>query len=347
MSRDRSFGRREVIRGLSFLAVGPLLAACAETRSSNPAASTATSEPAAFPVTLTHKYGSTTITAAPSRVVVVGLVEQDALLALGVVPIATSEWYQAPGGVFPWAKDALGAAPLPTVLDNSSDGVPVEQVAALHPDLIIAVYSGITQAEYDLLSALAPVVAQPGDSVDFGAPWDEVTLTVAAAVGKPAEGRELVDRVNAEIAAAGREFAGSTGAIVSPYEGIYVFGPEDPRSRLLQELGFAFPPALLDGRPADEYGWSLSAERTSDLNDLDVVIWLDTEANVDSTLGGVWTTTKASTEGRDVYVNPDSDATYDAAFNMVTPLSLPFVLDRYVPQLRAAVDGDVGTPVPA
>ena len=39
--------------------------------------------------------------------------------------------------------------------------------------------------------------------------------------------------------------------------------------------------------------------------------------------------------------------TYDAAFNMVTPLSLPYVLDRYVPQLRAAADGDPATKVPA
>ena len=71
----------------------------------------------AFPVTIDHKYGSTTIEAEPKRVVVVGLREQDALLALGVVPVATTEWYgKHPGAIFPWAKDELGDAKVPTVL---------------------------------------------------------------------------------------------------------------------------------------------------------------------------------------------------------------------------------------
>src|SRR5262245_63429953 len=43
-------------------------------------------DPDAFPVTIEHKYGSTTIEEEPERVAVVGLTEQDALLALGVVP---------------------------------------------------------------------------------------------------------------------------------------------------------------------------------------------------------------------------------------------------------------------
>ena len=340
--------RRAVVRGLSLLAAGPWLAACAATTpSETPEGSPQADAEAVFPVTVTHKYGTTTIAAAPKRVVVVGLVEQDALLALGIVPIATSEWYKAPGGVFPWATQALGGAPLPKVLKNSSDGVPLEQVAALEPDLIIGVYSGITRKEYDLLSKLAPVVAQPGNYVDYGVPWDEATLTVAAAVGKPAAGQALVDRVKERIAASSRELDGGTGAIVSPYEGIYIFGPEDPRGRLLQQLGYDFPPSLLQGRPADAYGWSLSAERATDLSDLDVVIWLDTEKTVDSSLGKVWTATKANVEGRDIYVTPQGDETYDAAFNMVTPLSLPYVLDRYVPQLRAAEDGDPATKVPA
>src|SRR5690349_18320733 len=55
----------------------------------------------AYPVTIEHKYGSTTITEFPERIVLVGLTEQDALLALGVVPVATREWYgERPGAVF-------------------------------------------------------------------------------------------------------------------------------------------------------------------------------------------------------------------------------------------------------
>ena len=65
-------------------------------------------------MTIRHKFGETTLTHAPKRVVVVGPREQDSLLALGVVPVGTTEWYgEHPGAIFPWAKKALGDAPLP------------------------------------------------------------------------------------------------------------------------------------------------------------------------------------------------------------------------------------------
>ena len=75
----------------------------------------------------------TTIKSEPKRIVVVGLREQDALLALGIVPVGTTEWYgEHPGAIFPWAKDALGDAKRPTVL-SFTDGIQYEQVAALRP----------------------------------------------------------------------------------------------------------------------------------------------------------------------------------------------------------------------
>ena len=47
----------------------------------------------------------------PERVVTVGLTEQDALLALGIVPVATTKWFGThPGEIFPWAEEALGDA---------------------------------------------------------------------------------------------------------------------------------------------------------------------------------------------------------------------------------------------
>ena len=101
-------------------------------------------------MTIDHKYGSTTIEPTPERVVVVGLREQDALLALGIVPVATTEWFgEHPGAIFPWAKDELGDATVPTVL-TSGDGIEIEKVAAQRPDLILGVYSGITKKEYDV-----------------------------------------------------------------------------------------------------------------------------------------------------------------------------------------------------
>src|SRR3954447_26306993 len=89
-----------------------LVAACGSTDDSTgtPAASSAAG-PATFPVSIEHKYGTTEITAAPQRVVVVGLTEQDALLALGIVPVATTKWFgENPGEIWPWAKEKFGSA---------------------------------------------------------------------------------------------------------------------------------------------------------------------------------------------------------------------------------------------
>ena len=55
--------------------------------------------------------------------------------------------------------------------------------------------------------------------------------------------QELVDGVKKQIAdaaAANPEFAGKTAVVVTPYEGLFLYGPEDPRSRMLVDLGFEF-----------------------------------------------------------------------------------------------------------
>lgn len=52
-------------------------------------------------MSIEHRFGSTTVQKPPERVVVAGLREQDALLALGIVPVGTTEWYgKHPGAIF-------------------------------------------------------------------------------------------------------------------------------------------------------------------------------------------------------------------------------------------------------
>ena len=63
---------------------------------------------AGFPVTIAHKYGDTTITAPPTRVVSLGYTDQDAILALSVVPVAIREFTgDQPSATWPWARDRL------------------------------------------------------------------------------------------------------------------------------------------------------------------------------------------------------------------------------------------------
>ncbi|MBB6626632.1 ABC transporter substrate-binding protein [Nocardioides sp. KIGAM211] len=345
--------RRRFLVGLSALAVAPALAACGA--DSSPGAATDTggsgaagaggAEEGAFPVTIAHKYGETELTAAPTRIVCVGLTEQDALLAVGLVPVGVTKWFgDAKGAIFPWATEALGDGALPQVLD-SANGVEIEKIAALAPDLIIGQYAGVTEKEYALLSKLAPTVVQSGEYADYGMPWEEMATNIGAAVGRPAAMRTVVDGVKAlvaEQAAAHPEFAGKTAACITPYEGLFVYGPEDPRSRMLTDLGFTFP-EILQGDDG-EFGVSLSAERTADLEQVDVAVWLD--LNADKAVASVFGKTDTSKEGRFVDIS-DADGDYYVAHSWATPLSIPYVLERYVPQLAAAVDGDPDTEVPA
>ena len=75
-------------------------------------------------VTVKHAFGETKIPAPPKRVVSAGLTDQDDLLAVGVVPIAVTNWFgDQPFGVWPWALPKLGGAqPVVLNLDQRDPG---------------------------------------------------------------------------------------------------------------------------------------------------------------------------------------------------------------------------------
>lgn len=302
----------------------------------------------AFPVTLEHKFGSTTVESEPKRVVVVGLLEQDALLALGVVPVATTEWFgEQPGALWPWAAEALEEldGEVPEVL-GTSDALNFEAVAAQRPDLILGLYSGLTEDDYEKLEKIAPTVAQPEEHIDYGIPWDEMTRTVGAAVGKSDEAERVIDEVEAELAevrAAHPEFDGASALVATPYEGIFVYGPADVRGRFLTDLGFTLPDDLVEAT-GEEFGGNLSQER-ADLLDVDVIVWLDPDDATGPLGGPLYETFRVHTEAREVFLDSFGDP-LGAATSFVTPLSLPYLLDGLVPKLTAAIDGDPATAVP-
>ncbi|MGO9695183.1 MAG: ABC transporter substrate-binding protein, partial [Mycobacterium sp.] len=131
-------------------------------------------------VTVNHLFGQTVIKEPPKRVVSAGYTEQDDLLAVGVVPIAVTNWFgDQPFAVWPWAQPKLGAAQ-PVVL-NLDNGIPVDQIAGLKPDLIVAINAGVDADTYQKLSAIAPTVAQ-ADGDAFFEPWKDQATAVGQAV---------------------------------------------------------------------------------------------------------------------------------------------------------------------
>ncbi|WP_345409810.1 ABC transporter substrate-binding protein [Nonomuraea salmonea] len=66
----------------------------------------------------------------------------------GKTPDINTQW--------PWVKDKWGDTRPEVIMTNGDSGPNYEKIAALRPDLIIAVYSEIDQAAYDRLSKIAP-----------------------------------------------------------------------------------------------------------------------------------------------------------------------------------------------
>lgn len=321
-----------------------------ETENTTEEAETSSSE-AVFPVTITHKYGTTTIPEAPQRVVAIGYNEQDALLALGIKPVAVRYWYgDAPFAIFPWAQDEAAGAE-PEVMEMAWGELNFEAILALDPDLISGVYSGITQDEYDQLSLIAPTIAQSGDYIEFGMPWQEMTKLVGQAVGKADEAAALVDNVEAQFAAARANnpaFADKTIAIAyANGDGTYGFYTnEDGRARFFTNLGFTIPEELV-AIAGDSFYANVSQERL-DVLDQDVIVFLGLQfleggrATIEN--DPLINQLEAVKEGQVVFVPLD----YDDALQFGSVLSLEYALEGLLPELQAAVgtDGDAAAEVP-
>ncbi|HEY8417159.1 MAG TPA: iron-siderophore ABC transporter substrate-binding protein [Limnochordales bacterium] len=331
---------------LAFLMVSALLASCGGDAPAQDAGARAPSGDGPFPVTIEHKFGTTTIPNEPKRVVAVGYHDHEALLALGVAPVAVRYNYgDHPYGVFPWAQDELGGA-TPVVLEMPDGELDFEAIARLQPDLISAVYSGITEEEYRTLSRIAPTLAQTGDYIDFGIPWQEQTRLIGAAVGRSQRAEAVIAETEARFAEVRRqhpEFAGKTVilAVMRPDGQVGLLSEQDVRTRTFTSLGFQLPPEIRN-LFGDSFYTFLSSEQLRLLDTADVVVWHQMEFSPGrAAIAGhpLYATLRVAREGRHVFLT----GTADDALQFSTVLSLPFLLERLVPQLAAALDGDPAT----
>lgn len=317
------------------LAVLAVSTAC----SSDDDSSAATTDPesgGAYPVTIEHAYGSTEIPSEPERVVSLGYTEQDAILLFDVEPIAVRYAFGPEDDVFfPWADELAGDAE-PEILPRET--VNAEQIAALRPDLIMAITAGLTEEEYATLSEIAPVVVQPAEFEAFGTPWQDQTLVTGKVFGQEDRAQEIVDEVQArfdEVAAQHPELEGVEFALSGPaYEGEYPFHSSlDTRSQFFTDLGMVVP-AELDEIAGEEFYGSASRER-ADLLDRDVLLFqsgspAERQAiEADPLLSAL----PVVQEGRSMFIE-GSD--YDA-LQFMSALSLPYLLDQLVPKLSELV----------
>ncbi|MBT2396913.1 iron-siderophore ABC transporter substrate-binding protein [Streptomyces sp. ISL-100] len=292
---------------------------------------------AAFPVTVEHKYGSTSIETEPKKVVTLGLSDQDAVLALGVKPVGSVDWFkEKPYGKWPWAKELWGSTK-PQIV-GERDEYNMEKIAALKPDLIVAQYSGMKKEQYETLSKIAKVVAQPKGHEDYQAPWQVMTKQIGKALGKDAETEKLIAGIDTRFKAVRDkhpEWKGKTVTVGEPYEPgkFSAFSPKDPKVIFLSEMGFttseAYRKALGKENIAD-----LSSERL-DVMEADRTVWLGTpETEKAMKADPLYKKTKVHQEKRDLFLPYDSPD-IGAALSFNTVLSIPYAVDQVVPMLEA------------
>ncbi|WP_219417492.1 iron-siderophore ABC transporter substrate-binding protein [Pseudonocardia nigra] len=291
-----------------------------------------------FPVSVEHQYGTTVVPEEPQRVISLGYTDQDAILALGVVPVAIREFTgNQPSATWPWAQDELQGQQ-PQVLSGE---INPEMLAALRPDLIVAVSAGLTREQYDTYSQIAPTVSQPAGFVDYGTPWQDATRLIGAALGRADRAEQLVTDLEARFAAVREEhpeFAG-TPAVVAAVSAAgpgtyYVWSSQDGRGRFLTSLGFEIPQRF-DELAGESFYAELSIEQLGLLDEAQLVAWIPFPGAENSALEQQpgYSTLRVAQEGRVVNLTDEQAA----ALSFSTVLSLPSVLDTLPDQFAEAL----------
>lgn len=281
---------------------------------------------AAFPVTIAHEFGETTVEKKATRIVAAGFNEVDFILAFGEKPVGIRDFIGTyPEETRPWARDLIKDTKFENIGGNEID---FEKVASLDPDLIMAVYAFLDDGAYAKLSGIAPTVAGP----QGGATWKEQTRMTGQALGMEARAEELVadaeQRVKDAIAAH-PEFKDKSLAILwgvtEPGAGYYLLPETDLRAQFFYDFGFV-PPATTGEISADQ----------AQLFDTDAVVvfgWTEEQMAGDRLFQGL----DAVTGGHVLYFAWESDLA--GALGFSSPLSIPYAVDVVVPLLADAVKG--------
>jgi iron complex transport system substrate-binding protein len=296
-----------------------------------------------YPITLRHAFGTTIIDKKPERVATVAWANHEVPLALGIVPVGMARANFGDDdndGILPWVAarlDALGGSR--PVLFDEGDGIDFEAVAATRPDVILAAYSGISQADYDTLSQIAPVVAYP--QAPWSTDWRETIRLDSAGLGLAAEGEALIRDIEADIsktlaghpALAGKSAMFITHLSASDLSVINFYTTNDTRVKFFGDLGLASPRSVLQASQPGRYSGSVSAEEIDSFDDVDIVVTYGDAALLERLKQNPLTRhMPAVAKGAVVMLGNDPVGT---AANP-TPLSIRWVLTDYVARLSAA-----------
>lgn len=293
--------------------------------------SDASAQPSGDGVSVEHRFGTTTVESPPERVVTLDVQWTDTMLSMGVEPVGYSVDSLMPDGTPPWRDDSQRTGE-PLSMD---DGVPVEEIAALEPDLIVGTYSVADQQTYDQLSSIAPTIAGPSDPSSVQS-WQQLIGTAGDVLHEQERAGQVVSSLQNEVERVANELPGLRGRTfaLAQYvvgDGLTVVADEDDGStRLFEALGLRLLPAVeSEGDDTGLARLQVSTERT-DLLSADLIAFLVNGGDEDDL---------ADIPGFDELpaARNGSAAVLDygtvVGINTPTPLSVPYVLGKLRPYL--------------
>lgn len=187
-----------------------------------------------------HAHGSTEITSAPTAVAALGPGDADAVLSLGLQPVAIAgagttlpSWLQSKITGNPSLKDTVG------FIDTSA-------IEAAKPDVIIAT-GDIDDATYQRLAAIAPTVTAPKDTSRTWN-WQTQLKWIGKIVGRDKEAEKLIDQVasqQTDLKNQNPKTAGKSVQVITVSDnGISQILTPSNASDYLASLGLSYDPSL-------------------------------------------------------------------------------------------------------
>ncbi len=229
---------------------------------------TPVADASAFPVTISHDFGETTIPALPERIVVTNQAEGlDSLLALDVLPVGMVPGRAYIEGLAPWAI-AAGAEEVPLIPGTAEGELDFEAITAARPDLILTSWPDDTT--YQTLSSIAPTLVFKNSDATT---WQDVQRLIGEATGRGSQAERVIAETEALVASQAERLQPYLEKQVAVayfwFDQFLVNGKDAPIGRILARYGMD---VISPGTVAPGEIDMLSLEQINAVADADIII---------------------------------------------------------------------------
>ena len=185
-------------------------------------------------------------------------------------------------------------------------------------------------------------MAYPKDVPAYGTSWQQSTEVIGRVLGKEQEAEELIADLEQQIKDAGEKHAGLQGAsfvygTIDPAaaDQISIYTDVDNRPKFLELLGMEQAPVVTENSPEDQaFFFTWSPERADELESDVFVSWAAQDSvreaiESDPLLGSI----PAVKAGALVLQTDEQEV---LSVSAISPLSIPFALEKVVPPIAEA-----------